>query len=148
MEYLVSEDRPHTDIWMRLILGLPVAALAIGSIFAMQENMNAGLVLLGEAVLIGLVFICIIPVAYRIYKDKIQIAFRVPWAFNIPFSSIETLRPSRWFTTGINLPTCFSMSKSLDIVRIKRMSVTISPADRQAFIDQFQEAYAEWRRNR
>lgn len=148
MEYLVFEDRPHTDIWMRLILGLPVVALAIGSVFAMRENMSAGFVLLGEAVLIGLVFICIIPTAYRIYNNKIQIAFRSPWAFNIPFNSIETLRPSRWFTKGINLPTCFSTTKSLDIIRIKRMSVTISPSDRQTFIDQFQKSYTEWRRDK
>jgi hypothetical protein len=131
---------------MKLTLVVPIVALAVGSLFVMRENMYAGLALLGEAFLVGLVFICIIPVAYRICIDKIQIAFRIPWSFDIPFSTISMLRSPRWYTAGINLPTCFSSSRALEIVRIKRMTVNISPSNRQVFISNFEKIYGEWKR--
>jgi hypothetical protein len=146
MEYLIYQDKPNTDIWMRMVLGIPLVALAAGGIVAMHEDASVGLILLGEAAVLFILFICILPIAYRIYSDKIQIAFRVPWSFNIPFSNIKTIKPPRWFSGGINLPTCFSPSRALEIIRLKGMSVNISPSKRQAFIDQFQKAYNDWQR--
>jgi hypothetical protein len=146
MEYLIYQDKPNTDIWMKMVLGIPLIALAAGGVIAMREDAILGFMLVGEAVFLLIVYICIIPTAYGIYSDKIQIGFRMPWSFNIPFNNIKTLKPPRWFSGGINLPTCFSTSRALEIIRLKGMPVNISPTDRQVFIDQFQKAYNDWQR--
>ena len=93
----------------------------------------------------SLIIIFIIPKKYCVLEDKIKIIFRGPLEFNIPFSTIIIVRPTRWSTVGINLPTNLSVANALEIIRRKRMAVTITPVDKDKFIDNFEKAFHNWK---
>ncbi|MGD0856225.1 MAG: hypothetical protein ABSA18_10525 [Dehalococcoidia bacterium] len=148
MDYKIYEDKPHTDIWMKGILLLPSAILLVTAITLWQESLQATLYLIAGALLIGLVFIFIIPIKYCIFNTKIRIKFRGPFAFNIPFETVTDVREPRWFTAGINLPTNMSQSSTLEIARKGRMPVNITPADKQAFVSNFDKAFNDWKQGK
>jgi hypothetical protein len=148
MDYKIYEDKPHTDIWMKGILLLPSAILLVTAITLWQESLQATLYLIAGALLIGLVFIFIIPIKYCIFNTKIRIEFRGPFSFNIPFETVTGVREPRWFTAGINLPTNMSQSNALEIARKGRMPVNITPADKQAFVSNFDKAFNDWKQGK
>jgi len=148
MDYKIYEDKPHTDIWMRGILLLPSAILLVTAITLWQESLQATIYLIAGALLIGFVFIFIIPIKYCIFNTKIRIEFRGPFAYNISFDTVTGVREPRWFTAGINLPTSMSQSSALEIARKGRMPVNITPADRQAFVSNFDKAFKDWKQGK
>lgn len=147
MEQVIYEDKPQTDIWLKLIVVLPSIILVISAILIMGTNLMEGIYMLCAAAVIGLIlYFMVIPVAYIIYDNKISIRFRGPLAFNMPFSTVKSVRQARWSTFGVNLPTCMSISRAIEIVRNKRMAVTITPEDKQAFITNFENVFREWQK--
>jgi hypothetical protein len=148
MDYKIYEDNPHTDIWMKGILLLPSAIILVTAIMLWQESLQATLCLITGSILFGFIFIFIIPIRYCIFNNKIRIEFRGPFAFNIPFETVIGVREPRWFSAGINLPTNMSQSSALEIARKGRMSVNITPADKQAFISSFHKAFQDWKQGK
>ncbi len=144
MDYVVYEDTPRADIWIKLIIILPSALLLITSIILLPVDLSATLYFILMALLLGIIFLFVIPVKYSILNSSIRIQFRGPLAFAIPFETIVTVRQARWSTVGINLPANMSQSNAVEIVRHRRMSVTITPADKQAFIHSFEKAIKDW----
>lgn len=144
MKYTEYEDRPSIDIWAKLILSLPILILIIETIHIWTNDPSYGMYVALLTILIGIVFIFILPNRYSILDDKIKIGFRGPFSFNIPFETITALRQQRRSTIGINLTTCLSAARALEIIRKKRMTVTITPGDREAFISNFEKSYREW----
>jgi len=148
MDYVVYEDRPRTDIWLKLIFLLPVALIFI-SAFIFSKSDPAGIyVAIGAAIIMAILYFLIIPTRYCILNNKMRIEFRGPFAFNMPFDTITDVRDARWSTAGINLPTTMSQSSVLEIVRKGRMSVTITPADKQAFVSNFHKAFQDWKQGK
>jgi hypothetical protein len=148
MDYLVFEDRPNTDIWLKLIFMLPPMLMFI-SVFIFAESDPAAIYsAAGVAVMMAVLYVFIMPAKYCILNDKIRIDIRGPFTFNIPFDTITGVRDARWSTVGINFPTSMSRSRVLEIVRKGRMAVTITPSDKQAFVSSFNKAFNDWKQGK
>jgi hypothetical protein len=152
MDYVIYEDKPRTDIWLKLVFVLPSAALLISALILLKTDPGGALYFIygvaGTALLMGSLYILILPTRYNILNDKIKIQFRGPLSFNIPFDTIAGVRDARWSTVGVNFPTNMSQAAVLEIVRKGRMPVTITPSDKQAFIQSFQKAFEDWKRGK
>jgi hypothetical protein len=145
MEQVIYEDRPNTDIWMKLVIALPSAVLIISALMIISTNLQEAIYMfIASACILLVLNYIVIPAGYIIYDSKISIRFRGPLAFNMPFSTIKTLRRARALSFGINLPTSISAANALEIVRKKRMAVVITPGDKQAFLANFEKAFKEW----
>lgn len=144
MDNLIYEDNPHTDIWMKLIVLLPAVIMLITAASLLQIDPEGALYLSCLAFIIGIIIRFIIPTKYSIYDSKITIRFKGPFEFKIPFETLKTVRPSRWSTVGINLPANFSQANALEIVRKRGLSITITPANKQLFIDSFEKSFQDW----
>ncbi|MFA5399559.1 MAG: hypothetical protein WC169_10195 [Dehalococcoidia bacterium] len=145
MNFAVYEDSPRTDIWMRVIFFLP-ALIILATIVIMpdEEPWVPAMLIIVAVIAVGLPFL-LLPTRLSILNSAIRIGFRLPFAFLIPFNTVTTLRPSRWSTVGINLPTNLSPKNAVEIVRKHRLSVTVTPSDREAFIAGFDKAFKEWK---
>jgi hypothetical protein len=147
MQQVIYEDKPRTDTWIRSIVWLPSVILAATAVPLMSKSLEAGIYTLCAAAAVGLALnFLVIPTGYVIYNDKITVRFRGPFAFNMPFSTVTAIRSSRWSTVGVNLPTNMSQANAVEIVRRRRLSVTITPSDKQAFITNFESVYKEWQK--
>ncbi|MDD5311876.1 MAG: hypothetical protein PHO26_02420 [Dehalococcoidia bacterium] len=145
MEYIIYKDNPKPDIWILLILNIPPVALVVLAVSLLAANLSEALTVLVFAFLLGLLNVFILPVAYCVYDDKIKIMFRVPVSFNIPFDHIDKITTSKGPSLGISLPTNLIQENVVEILRKKRMPVIITPADRDAFLDNFDKAFKNWR---
>jgi len=145
VEYIIYKDNPKPDIWILLILNIPPVALVVLAVSLLASNLNEALTVLAFAFLLGLLNFFILPIAYCIYDDKIKILFRGPFAFNIPFDHIDKITTSKGPSLGISLPTNLIQDSIVEILRKRRMSVIITPGDRDAFLDNFDKAFKNWR---
>jgi len=147
MEQVIYEDKPRTDTWVRSVVWLPSIILAVTAVPLMNKSLEAGIYMLCAAVAIGLALnFLVIPTGYAIYNDKISVRFRGTLSFDMPFSTIVGVRRARWSTFGVNLPTNMSQANAVEIVRKRRLAVTITPADKQAFVTNFEQVFKEWQK--
>jgi hypothetical protein len=151
MDYSIYEDMPRTDWGMRAVFVLPPVLLLVLAAFRFTLDSGGAVYSLygafALAAAMAMLFFFFMPSKYLVLNSKIRIEFRSPIKFDIPFDSVVTLRKPRWSTVGINLPTNMSKANLLEIARKGRMTVTISPSDRQAFMDAYDKAYQEWSKN-
>jgi hypothetical protein len=145
MDIEVYEDTPRTDFWMRAVIFLPTAIILATTLVMPVEDpwVPAQMVLI--ALLTGTLLYLLIPSKLSVLDSSIRIGFRIPFAFLIPFNTVVTLRPSRWSTIGINLPSNMSQSNAVEIVRRNQLSVIITPSDKEAFLTNFDNAIKEWK---
>lgn len=149
MEQIVYEDNPHLDIWMKLILALPVLIIIVSGIaviaFEPRESAYEACGTLAlSLVLVLMFFFNIVPRAYVVCDNGIVIRTHGFFTFNIPFSTVNTVRGPQGINFSINLPTNLSQSSVLVIDRKRRLPITITPADRQSFLSNFDKAFKEW----
>jgi len=145
MDFAVYEDMPHTGVWMRVILFLPSLIILATAIIMPAEEPWVPALLVLTALAAGTLPFLLLPTKLSIMDSAIRIGFRMPFAFLIPFNTVVTLRPSRWSTIGMNLPSNMSQSNAVEIVRKNRLTVTVTPSDREAFIASFDKAIKEWK---
>ena len=145
MRVLLYETPGHKDKWLKTILLVPVIIIIIPGLFALVDgDMASAVGMLGVAAFVALVMLFIIPRKYCIFDDRIKILFGGPFAFSIPFSTIETAQIPHRVWISINLPSSLSSSHAVQIVRKKRMSVIITPHDRLAFLENLNIALRKW----
>jgi len=145
MDFAVYEDTPRTDVWMRAVIFLPSAIILATALIMPIEEEWVPVLLVLVALMAGTLLFLLIPSKLSILDSAIRIGFRLPLAFLIPFNTVVTLRPSRWSTIGMNLPSNMSQSNAVEIVRKHRLSVTITPSDRGAFLANFDMAFKKWK---
>lgn len=152
MDYSIYEDVPHKDIWIKLILLLPLAIiLIIALVFSNPDQQDSSYLIYeatGIAVLMALLYFFIIPVKYCILNDQVRINFRGHFVFSIPFSHIRSIDTASWWTISINFPANLCKSNMLEIRRKSRLAVTITPDDKEAFIENFRRAYENWMKDK
>jgi hypothetical protein len=152
MDYLVYQDKPRTDFWLKLIFILPPLLMFVFAFIfpgtGSGESLQIFFGAIGITIAMSLFYIFVMPSKYCILNNKMRIEFMGPFKFNIPFDTISAVRDAGWSTVGINLPTNFSKSSLLEIVRQGRMSVTITPSDKQAFVSSFHKAYEDWKQGK
>ncbi len=136
--FLLYEDKPGMDLWLKILLGgILVLFLVMGGVLLFQNKADA-FGMFGIAVFYALLFRVIMPQRYQIYSDKIRIVFGGPFAWNIPFSTIEEVRSASgakaFAYSGVRFAT--SSKNVVEIRRSRGCNVVISPANRDVFLEQ------------
>jgi len=140
--FLLYEDTARTDMWLKLMLGgILVMFLVLGGVLLFQDKEDA-FEMFGIAVFYALLFKIIMPQRYQIYSDKVRIVLGGPFAWNIPFSTIEEVRPasgvSAFAYSGVRFAT--SSKNVVEIKRSRGCNVVISPANKEVFLEQASRA--------
>jgi hypothetical protein len=140
--FLLYEDTPRYDIWLKLVLGGVLAmTLVLGVVLLFSETEGA-FVMFGVTAFDAALFTLIMPRRYQIYSDKLRIVLGGPFAWNIPFSTIKEARPASSLKAfaygGVRFAT--SSKGVVEIARSKGCSVVISLANREVFLEQLNRA--------
>lgn len=145
MDSLIYQDNTHKDIWLKLILAIPLALILVPALYSLAENnTETAMQMFGVIIFIVVVFWTIIPRQYLILDNKVKIVFVRPFAFNIPFNTIKTARIAKTTSFGINLPSSLSSKHAVEIIRKKRMGVIITPENRKLFLETLDKALSDW----
>ena len=142
LAYLVYEDSPQYDLWLKWIIGGTLALTLVLGIVFLPFDVVGALAMFGVTVFDALLFNAILPRRYQIYQDRLRIVLGKPFAFNISFDTIKEARPAGGSTAlvygGIRFAT--SAKSVVEIVRSKGLNIVISPANRDAFLEQLSQA--------
>ena len=150
-ESLRYEDKPSIDLWLRaIIFGTSTGMIIVGVLWVLgvipsesrTEGLIAGIVFVVMGAFDRVLFWAVMPTRYQIFEDRLRVKLGGPFAFNIPFDSIVAAEPfDRLFHIGIGLATSF---RGRVLIRRKYdMDVTISPSNREAFLEQLSIAMRE-----
>jgi len=144
MRELVYEDTPRYDFWVKLILGGVLALTFVMGIVFLFEDIVAALVVFGVTLFDALLFKSILPQRFQIFQDKVKIVLGGPFAINIPLSDVKEVRSvsssKALVYWGIRFAT--SIQSVVEIVRKKGLSLVISPANADMFLEQLNQALA------
>jgi hypothetical protein len=140
--FLIYEDIPRTDIWLKILLtGIPAIFLVLGIVLLFQDTGGA-FGMFGVTIFYAVLFGLVMPHKYQVYNDKVRIALGGPFAWNIPFSTIREVRPasgaSAFAYNGVRFAT--SSSSVVEIRRSKGCNVVISPSNKDVFLEQVNTA--------
>lgn len=142
MSALVYEDTPKYDPWVKLLLGGIVAATFIGGVVLLPKDLEAALTMFGVTLFDALLFKVVLPRRFQIFEDKLRIVLGGPFAINIPLSDIVAARPAsarKAFAYG-GLRFATSTQNLVEIVRRRGLSIVISPANEDTFLEQLNQA--------
>lgn len=147
MDSLIHQDNTRKDIWLKLVLLIPLAIILVPAFDYLANNSTGEAVeMFGTAAFILVIFWIIIPRQYIIFDSKVKIVFVRPFSFTIPFHTIKTARIPKGASFGINFPSSLSNKHAVEIVRNKRMNVIITPANRELFLETLEKAMSVWRK--
>ncbi len=139
---LIYEDSAPYDPWLKWIIGGTLALTLVLGIVFLPFDVAGAYVMFGVTLFDALLFNAILPRRYQIYQDRLRIVLGKPFAVSISFATIKEARPAAGSTTfiywGIRLAT--SAKSVVEIVRSKGLNIVISPADRDAFLEQLTQA--------
>ena len=141
----IYEDTPKYDVWLKLILGSALAlTLILGIIFIFQDS-EVALAMFGVTLFDALLFKAILPQRFQIYQDRVRIVLGGPLAINIPFSNIRTVRTVSARKVFVYWGNRFATSTHsiVEIVRKKGLGFVISPANRDMFLEQLNQALSQ-----
>jgi len=142
---LLYQDKPKYGLVLKLVLIIPVILLASGIHLWSTGDAFIGLTLLIEAFIIGLIFWFLLPREYQVYENHLRIVLGGPFSVKVGFQSIETIRITSRFAFTINFATRISRGY-VEIVIKKGMSIAITPADDESFVEKADQALSQWAR--
>lgn len=146
MESLLYKDTTHKDIWLKLVLAIPVIIILVPALYYLMNNdTRTAYEMLVVAGVIVLVIWLVIPRQYLVFDSKLKIVLGGPFSFTVHFNTIKAARIPKGTTFGINFPSSLSSKHVVEIIRKRRMSVTITPNDRDLFLKMLEKALNDWR---
>jgi hypothetical protein len=147
------------ETWSKILLGFPIAlVIAMGIFFFnlahFQEDISsetangfhvASIVLFATAPFILLIYWLVLPTKIYVHQDKIRIRYG-QFHWNVRFVTIETVKaasgiPPIWSNSSVT-----SYRNQIEIVRIRKMNIRLSPDNRDQFLDHANRALSDWRR--
>jgi len=139
---LIYEDTPKYDVWLKLILGGVFALTFILGVIFIYQDTEAAIAMFGITLFDALLFKAILPRRFQIYQDRVRIVLGGLLAINIPFSNIQTVRTVSARKVFIYWGNRFATSTHsiVEIVRKKGLGFVISPANRDVFLEQLNQA--------
>jgi len=142
MNELLYEDTPRYDFWLKLILGSVLALTLILGFVLLPTDIVVACVMFGVTLLDALLFKAILPRRFQIFQDRVRVVLGGPLALNIPLSDIREARSVSGSTAfaywGLRFAT--STQGIVEIVRKAGMSLVISPANADTFLEQLNQA--------
>jgi hypothetical protein len=145
MDSAVYEDKPYYDVWMKSLMALPALLVVAGAGYLFGKDMKGAIALLAVAVIVAAIYWAVFPRKYSIHSAGMKIILGGPFSFNVPFQNVESAIKPEGATIGINFPGSFSSEHAVQIVRIGKMSVNITPQNPEVFMEQFNKTLGNWR---
>ncbi|MFC1861878.1 hypothetical protein ACFLT4_02275 [Chloroflexota bacterium] len=142
MEELLHEDVPRYDFWLKFVIVGVLAMTFIPAVSLLYQDVMGALVMFGATLFDALLFKAILPRRFQVFRERLKIVLGGPLAINIPFSNIREVREvsahKAFIYWGIRFAT--STINVVEIVRKKGLSLVISPADVDGFLEQLNQA--------
>lgn len=140
--FLLYEDSPRTDIWLKLMLtGIQEIFLVMGIVLLFQD-MEGAFTMFGVTIFYAVLFRMVMPQKYQVYSDKVRVVLGGPFAWSIPFTTIREVRlasrASAFAYNGVRFAT--SSKGVVEIRRSKGCNVVISPSNKDVFLEQVRGA--------
>ncbi len=140
--YIIHEEKTDYASWFGVILLIPLGLFIGALVFAYLQQWEPFLTLLGESILIALIFYFIFPRRFQIYSDKLRIMLGGPFAINIPLNTIREARRAPGARalsySGMRLAT--STRNVIEIIRSHGANYVISPQHADTFLEQLNDA--------
>jgi hypothetical protein len=140
---LLYQDKPEYGLLMKLILIIPVALLGSSIYLWSSGDIFVGITLLTEAVIIGLILWFVLPREYQVYENHLRIVLGGPFSVKIGFHNIEKIGITNRFALSVNFATRVTRSY-VEIVIKKGMTIAITPADYESFVEKANQALSQW----
>jgi hypothetical protein len=140
---LLYQDKPKYGLLSKLILIIPVILLASGIYLWSTGDVIGSLTLLTEAFIIGLILWFVLPREYQVYENHLRIVLGGPFSVKVGFQNIEAIRITSRVSFTVNFVTRITRSY-VEIVIKKGMSIAITPADDESFVEKANLALSQW----
>jgi len=140
---LLYQDKPKYGFLMKLILIIPAILLASSIYSWSMDDTFLGLTLLIEAFIIGLILWFVLPREYQVYENHLRIVLGGPFSVKIAFQNIARIRITSRLAFTVNFATRITRSH-VEIVIKKGMSIAITPADDESFVEKANLALSQW----
>ena len=143
MNYLLYEDKPKYDTWLKILLGGIIALVIILGFIEVANDSGQALGVFGVAIFLIILFRLILPRRFQIQNDKLRIVLGGgPLAINIPFNDIKEVKPrtgiKAFIYVGIRFAT--SANYTIEIIRHRGLNIVISPTNDAEFMKQLDQA--------
>ena len=126
-----------------LLLLLPTIFLIISVIFLSSGETAGGLVMMGDAFLIGLILWMILPRSYQVFEDRLRIVLGGPVAINIDFAQVKSIEVTNKSDLTVNFVTVITKNY-VRIIKKRGMNIAITPEHSELFIDEANRALQRW----
>jgi hypothetical protein len=137
MQGLIYQDSARYDWWIKLVLGVAVAAPLVAGLSLLSSVPEAALPMFGIALFDGLLFGLLMPRRYQVFQDGIRLVLGGPFHIDLPFRSLQAVQPvsrrSSVFRMGVSFTTSFR--GIVEIVLRGRMTYYIVPVNSRQFIE-------------
>jgi hypothetical protein len=130
-----------------IFLMVPAAFLVLSFYLWSTSEVVGALTLLAEAVVIGMVFLVILPRKYQIFEDRLRIALGGPFSVKIGFDRIVRVEVTSKTALTINLVSRLGRTY-VRIVRKNGLDLAITPKSNEEFVNNVQRALSDWARTR
>ncbi len=141
---LLYQDEPEYGAVLKLIIFIvPVMLLGLGIYLGSSGESSGALVLLFEALFVGLIFWFIFPRSYQVHEDHLSIVLGGPFTVKIGFAQIKTVEVTSKTALTVNFATRITTAY-VRIVKKKGLSIAITPKSNESFADNANRALHRW----
>lgn len=159
MDFILYETPIKYERWAKVLLAFPIILLiamaiffyaAAGSRFDIPGEAKSGFIvasyiLFATAPFILFVYWLVLPTKIFVLRDRIRIKYgRFTW--NIGFDTVESIQAAHGIPPIFGNSSVTSYRNQVEIVRLGRMNVRLSPSERDRFLDHANRAIADWRK--
>lgn len=142
--YPIHEERAAYAPGLKWVFALTLAATIVPAILLFSSEPVASWVLLGATVFDAVLLYAILPRRYQILADRVRIVLGAPFAITIGLATIRMVRVATVMESlifwGIGFVT--SPGSAVHISRHQGLDLMISPTNREAFVEQLNQALA------
>ncbi|HEK86640.1 MAG: hypothetical protein ACPLZD_10480 [Candidatus Saccharicenans sp.] len=159
MDIIIYEDSVKYDPGVKMVFWLPVVALAIlATLFllnysgyyligrgSIKEAGEGGMVFLGMALFLALLFQVIFPKSLAVAQDGIVLKFKY-FKWKVPFEKITSIEMAKGISQIRTYNLSLSFKGTVEIIKRSGMRIRITPAHPYEFLAQASRALEEWKR--
>jgi hypothetical protein len=158
MDLVIFEDSIKYDLWIKVVLALSLGLIVIlGILFDVDarvsdifpgepaaESRTGSFVLYAAAVFLVAVYWLILPRTIAVSQEGLILGFRA-FRWNIPFATIRSIEPASGIIVWWAHSWITSCRSQIEIIRINRLKIRVSPSRRDQFLEYTHKAFADWK---
>jgi hypothetical protein len=140
---LLYQDRPEYGLIMKAILALPAVLLAAGIHYWSTGDASDGTASLTGAVIMAIAYWLVFPREYQVHEDHLRIVLGGPFSVKVGFENLKAVSITGRPSPGINFATRIARTH-VQIEKRKGMSIAITPAAAESFVEEANLALSRW----